>query len=306
MVVTLTGANEFLLRSALGKLTTEFIDIHGDIAVERLDAEESNFDQFRESLQSTPFLTARKMVILRNPSINKQFAEQAEELLKELPTTTDLILLELKLDKRLSYYKLLKKSTDFQEFAELNEEDLVKWLIETAQSKNGNLTSANARFLVQRVGMNQQMLDNELEKLLLYAPDISQVNIELLTELTPQSKIFELLDVAFTGNLERSIKLYNDQRQQRVEPKIIISMLSWQLKALSFVKTATGRSSEAIAKEAKLHPVVVRKSQITAARISFEKLKQLIADLLTIDVRSKRENIDLDEALQFFLIKIAA
>lgn len=128
----------------------------------------------------------------------------------------------------------------------------------------------------------------------------------LLTEPTPQTTIFELLETAFAGNTKRALTIYRDQREQKVESAQIIAMLTWQLRVLAFIKTAAGRSSEAIAKEAKLNPYVVRKSQSAAGRITFERLKQLISDLVLIDMRSKLESIDLDESLQLYLIKIAA
>jgi DNA polymerase-3 subunit delta len=245
------------------------------------------------------------MVILHNGSANKQFVEQAEKLLTELPETTEAVLVDPKLDKRSSYYKFLKKTTELRDFTELDENGLVQWLVESAQTRGGRLSISDARYLVERVGFDQQLLDNELEKLLLYAPAVTKETIDLLTEPAPQSSIFELLDAAFSGNLRRSLILYNEQRQQKVEPTIIIAMLTWQLRSLALIKTAASRSADSIAKETKIKPYVIQKAQTAASRITFEHLKQLISDLLALDVRSKRESIDLDEALQLFLMKIA-
>jgi DNA polymerase-3 subunit delta len=304
MVTTLTGANGFSLQSELERLVIEFVEVYGDIAVERLDGKEADFDRIRESLQSTPFLATRKMVVLRNPSANKSYLEQAGELLKELPESTDVVLIEQTIDKRLSYYKLLKTVTKFQEYDELDQRNLEQWSIGRSQAQAGTLSTTDARFLVERVGMNQQRLAHELEKLLLYDPMITHETILLLTEPTPQSTIFELLESAFSGNTKRALSLYRDQREQKVETAQIIAMLTWQLRVLAYIKTAAGRSIDAISKEAKLNPYIVRKSQTAAGRISFDNLKQLIADLVLIDMRSKLERIDLDEVLQLYLIKI--
>jgi DNA polymerase-3 subunit delta len=305
MVVTLTGTNKFVLQAALAALTAEFISEQGEIAVERLDGEEATYDRLRESLQSMPFFASKKMVVLQNASANKKFVEQAEKLLTELPEMTEAVLVEPKLDKRLSYYKFLKKATELRDFSELDENGLAQWLVESAQARGGRLSISAARYLIERVGLDQQLLDKELEKLMLYIPDVTVATINLLTEPAPQSTIFELLDAAFSGNLKRSLAIYNEQRQQKVEPANIIAMLTWQLRSLALIKTAASRSVDSIAKEAKLNPYVIQKAQTAASRITFEHLKQLISDLLTLDVRSKRESIDLDEALQLFLMKIA-
>lgn len=304
MIVTLTGQNNFSLQQTLHELVDSFVKDQGDLALERLDGEEASLEQIKAALTSLPFLASKKMVVLRAPSVSKQFMEQAEQLLGDVPETTDVVIVEPKLDKRTAYYKFLKKQTDFREFPALDAAGLARWLTEAAKTKQGSLSPADARYLVERVGTDQQLLSNELEKLLLYDVKISRTNIDLLTEPTPQSTIFELLDAAFAGNHQKAAKLYAEQRAMKVEPAQIIAMLTWQLHALALIKTAGDRSVEQIAKEAKINPFVVRKSQGIARRLSLAELKKLIADLLKIDVATKRTSVDADEALQHYLLKL--
>jgi DNA polymerase-3 subunit delta len=206
MKVTLTGENSLMLRAELDTLTQQFLGEHGDMALERIDGDEASFERVQEALQSLPFLSSKKLVILRAPSVNKQFTEQAERLLKELPETTELILVEPKLDKRSSYFKLLKKVTDFHEYAELDRMGLARWLVTAAQAQDGSLSQKDANYLVDRAGASQQLLRHELEKLILYNPHITRESIELLIEPTPQSTIFELLEAAFAGNTKRALR----------------------------------------------------------------------------------------------------
>jgi len=304
MIVTLTGVNGFLLRHELQGLVGDFLREHGDMGLERLDGQEAEFERLQESLQSLPFLSSKKLVVLREPSANKKFTEHAEKLLGEVPETTDVILVEPKLDKRLAYYKYLKKHTDFREFAELDANSLSRWLVEQAKERGGKLSPADARYLVERIGENQQSLAHELDKLLLYEPNITRQTIELLADKTPQSTIFELLEAAFAGHTKKALELYQEQRAQKVEPQQIIAMLAWQLHVLAVIKMAGDRSPDTIAKDARLSPFVVRKSSSIASRLSVEQLKQLVADLLTIDARLKRESLDADEALQNYLLSL--
>lgn len=305
MSIVLTGENSFGLRAELDKLVAAFLHEHGDMALERLDGEEAPFERMQEALQSLPFLASKKMVVLRSPSVNKQFTEAAEKLLSDVPETTDVILVEPKLDKRLSYYKFLKKSTDMREFAPLDRNGLARWLVQSAKEQGGQLSLGDATYLVDRVGTNQQSLGHELEKLLLYAPKVTRVNIELLTEAAQQSTIFELLEAAFAGNTRRMMQLYEEQRGLKVEPQQIIAMLAWQLHVLALVKTAGERTPDQIAREAKLNPFVAKKSAAIARKLSLAQLKSLVANLLTIDTRLKREPISADEALQNYLLRVA-
>jgi DNA polymerase III subunit delta len=306
MIVTVTGTNDFLRKDELDKLVAAFRAEYGDMAIERYDGDETTVERMRESIQSMPFLSPRKLVVLREPGKQKAFAEVIADVCSDAEDTTDLILYEPKLDKRGTYYKTLKKTTDFREFSDLDTAGLARWAAEYAQEQGGSIAAADARFLVDRVGPNQQMLRSELEKLLAYDESITHATIVLLTEPLPQSTVFELLDAAFANRTAKVFELYREQRALKVEPQAILAMLAWQLHILAVVKAAGPRSADQIAKEAKLNPFVVRKSQGVTRRLSSEHIKGLITDLLELDVQLKRTSADADEALQLYLLKLTS
>lgn len=306
MVITLTGENALGLSSELDKIVHGFVVEHGDLALERVDGEEADFGRIQEALTSLPFLASKKLVLLRRPGANKQFVEAAEQLLGDIPETTDVIIVEPKLDKRAGYYKFLHKKTVFKEFKELDLGGLAQWLAQKAKEQGGSISPADARYLVERVGLNQQLAGNELAKLILYQPKVTRESIDLLTEATPQSTVFQLLEAAFAGRARRAMELYDEQRALKVEPQQIIAMLAWQLHVLALIKTDGGqRGAQAIASEAKLSPYVVQKSQGIARQLSLAELKKLMRDLLDIDTRLKRESIDADEALKNYLLQMS-
>jgi DNA polymerase III subunit delta len=305
MITTLTGANSFGLQNKLREIVAAFVAGNGDLAVERIDGQEAELAKIIEALNGLPFLSTKKLVVLRESGTNKQFTDQVEQILSDLPESTEVILVEPKLDKRLSYYKFLKKNTDFLEFAELDNNGLTRFLVDAAKVQNGTLSSSDARYLVERVGANQQLLSNELDKLLLYDKKVTRQTIDLLTEPAPQSTIFQLLEAAFAGNTQKALNLYAEQRALKVEPQQIIAMLTWQLHVLAIIKTAGDRQSGQIASEAKINPYVLGKSQGIARDLSLQEIKRLVSDLLVIDTESKSINIDTDEALQLYLIKLA-
>jgi len=305
MIVTLTGANDHQRKAELVKLVSDFVVEHGDMAVERYDGEEATAERMRESIQSMPFLTARKLVVLREPGKQKAFAEAIADAIKDAADTTDLVIYEPKLDKRGTYYKTLKKATDFREFSDLDANALAKWAVEYVKERGGTLGNADARLLIDRLGPNQQLMQSELDKLLAYDPAVSRDTIELLTEPLPQSTVFELLDAAFGGNAKKAFDLYREQRALKVEPQAIMAMLAWQLHVLAVVKAGGTRTVDEIAKESKLNPFVIRKSQGITRKLTLEHIKQLIAGLLTLDMQLKRTSLDADEALQLYLLKLS-
>ncbi len=292
-------------QAALRQLVDTFMTDYGEMAVERLDGEEASYERMVGCAQSLPFLVPRKLVILREPSVCKEFVEKFEKFLESIAETNDIVIVEPKLDKRLNYYKQLRKATDFREFAVLDAAGLIRSLAAYAKEQGGTLNTSDARTLIDRVGSDQLTLQHELDKLLAYNLKIDTAAIELLTERTPQSSIFELLDAAFAGNAKRAIALYDEQRAQHVEPQQVVAMLVWQLHVLAIVKAAGDSSADTVAREAKLSPFTVRKAQGLAQRMSITQLKNLVSSLREFDVRLKSEALDVNEAVQYYLLSLA-
>ncbi len=303
MVITLTGENDYLRQTELNRLLSAFAEKHGAMAIERLDGEEVQFQVIYDSLTGLSLLSDNKMVVIHNPSANAEFVNHAESLLNNLSKSIDLVLIEKKLDKRSVFYKLLKKSTELKEITNPDIQALPQWVCAEANQRGGSIQQNDARYLIERIGPNQQRLSTELDKLLLYNPLINRLSIELLTEREPQSTIFELLESAFAGNTKQALKIYHEQRQLKVEPQQIIAMLAWQLHVLAVIRTAGDRSPEQIAADTGINPYVIRKSNATARRLTISGLKKSIKTLSDLDVRLKSTGIDADEALQLFLLK---
>ena len=302
MITTLSGENGFALRQELRGIVDGFVDEHGDLALVRLDGEDSTVAQMQEALESMPFLASRKLVVLSAPSAQKEFAERAQDLLMNTSEVTDVVVVEPKLDKRSSYYKLLKSRTEFREFPELDASRLAAWLCDRAKQRGGSLSSADARYLVERVGAHQQLLANELDKLLAYEAHVTRQSIEMLTEANPQSTIFDLLDAVLAERRRDAMCLYEEQRQLRVEPQQLLAMMAWQLHIMSLVAAAGARSDAEIASQAKLSPYVVGKSRGLLRGKRPNDIRNLVAKVLDIDTASKTGRGDIDQALRNLIV----
>ena len=304
MITTLTGNNFYLIKRRLDELVDSFTAEHGELAVQKIDAEEVEAPAILEAIQSLPFLASRKLVVLRNLSANKPAAEQIEQIIDSAGDGTDIIFHEPSPDKRTVFYKVLKSRTELQEYSELDVHGLAQWLSEEAKKLGGKISSADANYLVERVGPNQELLANELEKLLTYNPEILRQDIDALTVKNPQSKVFDLLDATFSGHKKRALELYGEQRAQKVEPQAIIAMMAWQLDLIALAMYGKGKDANKIAKDAGVSPYPVMKAQRLAAKLDERKLKQLVQEALEMDELGKTTPLDLDEALKTYIITI--
>jgi DNA polymerase III subunit delta len=304
MTVTLTGNNFYLIRRRLDELVDKFTAEHGELALEKIDAEEAEGRAVLDAVQSLPFLASRKLVVVRNLTANKDASGQIEQIISSAGNTTDIIFYEPAPDKRTTAFKVLKSRTELEEYSEMDVHGSAKWVAAEAEKQGGKISQADANYLVERVGTSQELLANELEKLLSYDPQVSRENIDLLTVKTPQSKVFDLLDAVFSGNKKKALELYDEQRAQKVEPQAIIALLAWQLELIALAFYGKGKDAYQIAKDAGVSPYPVQKAQRLASKIDEAKLKKMVQQALVIDEQSKTTALDLDEALKTFIVTL--
>jgi len=305
LILAFIGDNGPAREQAAGVFTKAFVSLHGSTAVDKFNGDDLEKHQLIDAISTSPFLSTRRLVIVRDLNSSKTLAEDITSICESVSDTTDLVLIEKHIDSRGKYLNNLKKIAEVREFTHLEGEALTEWVIEQANSLGGKISYKLAQSLVDRVGTNHQLLVSELQKLILYDKIISQENIELLTTYIPQSSVFAMLDAAFDSNTSKALKLYKEQRAQGMEPQAILGMIAWQLNILAIVKTAGDLPPNDIASQAKISPFVVRKNQNNAKRITTRQLAGLLEQAIKTDMMIKTTNVKPDDALQSLIMAFA-
>jgi len=305
MIIAFIGENGFAREQSAKEFIAGFVSINGSTAVDKFIGESADISQIIDAISTSPFLSPRRLVEIRDLSKNKLLAEHFEEIIKNVADTTELVLIEDHIDGRSKFLTELKKFSEVREFANLEGEALTTWVVDQVQLMGGNISHETSEVLIDRVGTNHQLLANELKKLVLYQPKITNMTVQLLTVYSPQSSIFAMLDAAFTGDVSKALKLYTEQRAQGMEPQAILGMITWQLHSLAIVKSAGTLPVPEIASKSKISPFVIRKNLSNAKYISEQKLVSLIKQAITIDQKMKSIRINPDDAVQSLIIAFA-
>lgn len=300
--ITLTGSNSFLIERFIQERLLKFKKDFGDIGIERLDGEEERADDVLAKIGSTCLFTDNRLMILKGISKNSLLADKIDSLLGQSLEGLELIIVEPKLDKRSKLYRVLKAKTDFKEQGELSSPALVEWLVNEAIANGCKLGHADAKYLIERVGVNQLILAQELNKLLLFGNIIDRDMIDWLVEATPQSDTFELVEATLARDYARVVELYQEQRALKVDPRLIIGLLTWQLHLLATVKTSATKSPSQVASDLGTYPSVINRTARIARRISYDELSQAIKLLLSIDHKSKKQTVNQDDVLLYYLL----
>lgn len=304
MITSLSGNNAYGINARLSEIKDSFTKDNGALNLEKLDGGDATYEQIIDSVTNTSLFSDKKLVILENIEQNKELVDEIDNLLSRLKGT-DVVFVLRSPDKRSKFYKAIKKQTELIEFNLDNNIGLDRWVIDEVKKRGGAIDSSSARLLIEKTGLNQTKLSNEIDKLLAYQPNVTKDNIQLLTINSPQSTVFQLLDTAFSGNYKKTLTIYEEQRAQKVEPIAILGMIIWQLHIFATIKFSNNLSTSDLAKQAKFNPYVVDKSRSVLGRISKSYLKKLVSQVAQLDVSLKSDSIDSDNALKNLLLDIS-
>ena len=316
-VTTLCGNNRYEIGQELKKRKKIFIEARGndESAIERIDAtsivEKDEAIELLNRMMSPSLFATHKLVVMRDLSKNNVLLEKFLDWLdkynpKDDDHTIELVIVEPNLDKRSKLFKELKAKSEFKELNITQPAMLSEWVTSVVKESNGTINKIDANYLVDRAGPDQQRLASEIDKLLTYNQNISRTSIDELVEPSINSSTFDLADAVFSRNRAKALRLYQEQRQKRVEPILIIGSLAWQLQLLLLVKSADVElSSDQIAKDSGMNPWAISKAKQLAKSITNQDLKLAIDRLLEIDTKSKSaRNYNSDDALQYYLLSI--
>ncbi len=304
MIYFLTGTNEFAARQALDKLVAAATSKHGAHAIERVDGESFDIARLPDVLQGGSLFAAERLIILRHAAKNKALWEALGDWAERVSDEITLVVLEASPDKRTRTYKQLQKVGKLHDFPELNEHELAKWASAAAKAEGATLDPKTAAYLVRQAGTNQWLLNSELQKLIAAGDDITTATVDQLVEPSPQASAFELLDAVLQGQQARAAEFLSRLKAHE-DPYKLYGLLVSQIQTLAVVATATGKPPETIAKEAGIHPFVVKKMQPLARKLRYAQLQAVIAAVALADTQMKSTGVEPWVLLEQCLGKVA-
>lgn len=300
MITALSGKNSYALKYALDEILARANKDVGELGIEVIDAEEQDVDYILQAVQSLPFLVSSKLVVVRGAGSNAALMNRLPEIADRVADGVEVVLVGPVFDKRKNSYKELKKHTQVREFNEAKPFELPRWVSTEAKAIGLNISSSDASYLVERVGSDQMLLSNELRKLAATDTDVNRGLIDELTELNPRSTVFEMLDAAFSGRVDKAIAIYREQRKKRIEPYYIVGMLTWQLHSLALAVFSPSPTESSLV-SAGQSSFAARKALGMARSLSRADVVRYINDLSELDVQIKSV-ADPDAALELYIL----
>lgn len=306
MVYLLYGTKEFGIEEEIKTLSKNIDEMN----ISKYDLNNDMLSLALEDAKTMSLFGDKKIVIIDNANmftgITSKDSEKIEDYLNHINENTILIFVvhNDKLDSRKKITKLIKEKGKIKEFNdELDSTNLVRRLF-----KDYNIEYSTIKLLIDRVGNNPLILQNEINKIKIYKENDKRVTDEDILNLTVkliEIDIFKLIDYIIKKDKEKAIELYYEMLKINEEPIKIIVILANQFRIMYQSKELLkkGYSEKDIASILKIHPYRVKLAIQNSRNYSSKTLLEYLNNLADIDIGIKTGKLNKDLALELFILK---
>ncbi len=310
----LCGEDLFGIESALSEIKKVVEPlIATDFDKETLFAsdKELNLSDIIAAAKTFPFGDGKKLIVVKNAEEIKSFLKDQSfsDYIKNPAEFTVLIFLyEGKISSISSEpFKSLIKNQFLYESAKPDRRQLVNWLIQFVADKNKIISKENAGLLIDIVGENRNLIENQIDKLIEYVGEEKEISFKSIEELTTKLKtytIFNLYDALEKKDKASSLKIaYNLLDNSEMGIIGIIAMLNKYFSALLRIEELE-KSQLSKKEKAKFAGTIdfYYDNKVKAARqYGYKGITKALESIYNADVQVKSTSLD-DKTILTILI----
>jgi len=239
-VYVLHGDDAYLLDAHRREITNHVVgDADPQVCISSFDASAELADVLDE-LRTLPFLAPRRLVIVRDADSFVTAHRQAlERFLQAPPSSATLLLLVAHWNARTRLAKLIGKIGHVTDCSLPATTGLPRWLAQAAKRRGKKLAPDAAALLAEWVGRDLAALNNEMEKLSLYAGDRAAITIEDVCAVVTASAgpaAFDLTNAITAADLPAALKALGGMLRKRGDEFKTLGMVAWHLRRAMLAK----------------------------------------------------------------------
>jgi DNA polymerase-3 subunit delta len=228
------------------------------------------------------------------------------EAVPNMPDTTVLVLIDGPLSANNSLLRMLRPVCQPEELSAPSGEALARWIKDSAQAKGSAISPSAIRSITDLVGNDLWTLDQELEKLSLYASgrEIEEADIQKMVSQVREASIFAAVDAMIDGRPAAALRLLHQLREDGREAPYIIGMVERQLRMLALARDSMDKGvprNEIGGRLGTSSDFVVRKTLEQAQRHSWQDIVQRYNRLLEADLAIKQGQMEPELALELMV-----
>jgi DNA polymerase-3 subunit delta len=196
------------------------------------------------------------------------------------------------------------------EFAALAKDELPAWIEAQARAKGVKLAPRAMASLAQLVGPDLWTLENELDKLAVYADGetVEPETVALLVSAAQEARIWDLTDALVAGDERKALAAMRLLLAEGEPPQRALFMVARQYRQLVLVKDMRERGvrQDEVARAAGVPAFRLSAVGAIASRFSWPLLRDAYSRILDADLSVKRGLSEDEPALQLLVHELCA
>lgn len=351
-LILIDGDEPFLKQALINELEKKVVgDSMPDFNLHRFDGERCSVEDVLFAVETLPFMSERTLIILRNfnaDNCDDDGYEQLASLLKDPPEHSVIVFFYENANKQEkdasddgeekkssavkrmpAFKKLLNAHAVSVSCDKLTNYSAIDVIKRGVKSRGGSISNEDARFMLDYVGNDLNMLQNETDKLCVFTKgrEITRNDIRSVCVRTLEASVFDIAENIFKHDAQQAMSILVDLFAQKEEPIKVLGALSATfidiyrlLSAYSFgadaynvaeafscyssgkkkMNTPQGDNEK---KDFKL-PYRLKKAENNAHKLSLDKLKEAIDILSEADLDIKSSMVDGDIILEKTVLRL--
>lgn len=313
MIYAFYGNEPFLINKEISKIIKD--NNISDFNISNYDLSEFSLQDIIDDALTVSLFDEKKAIVVNNAyiftgtTIKKDKEDNLDTLLEYFehinPDTVIIFISNSeKLDERKKIVKTLHKYATIKEFSKnANPNNIVKeWL------KDYQIDYKDINLLIDRVGTNLGILEQEVEKIKIYKDQDKKITKEDILSTTTKNidvDIFELINKIVEHDTEHAIEIYYEMLKRNEEPIKILIILANQFRIMYQAKElySKGYSGNDIAKILDIHPYRIKLALEKNYNYSSKKLLSYLEALANLDYSIKTGMIDASLGLELFIME---
>lgn len=312
LVFAVCGPETFLKLQAIGEITDRVLGgMDRGLALSEHDGQTARLADVLDDLRTLPFLSERRLVLLRDAdNFISEYRSQLETYL-ENPTPTGVLLMECRsFPATTRLYKRVKAIGEVIKCEPVKAMQVPAWLIERSRKIYGaQLNQRAAALLGELVGAELGRLDGELQKLALYVGErqrIEAADVETLVGFHKEEKVWGIISAIASGDQAGAIRLWEEVWQtDRAAPARAVAGIAYTVRRLLIAQQAQQKGAS-LGQLAKILYTNDQTAGKILAAFTVQQAEDMHCQLLEIDVAAKTGRGSVRSGVEAFILRNCA
>jgi DNA polymerase-3 subunit delta len=287
MIYFYYGDDDLGVKRQVGAVKAAFAKKYGAENISQLNSE--NADEILAELVNIGLFSMERLVVLKGVFANKNLSEKLIEILPRVHEKTEVVIAEVKPDRRTKLYKVLVGEYKSKEFA--LGRDVTGFATGEAERLGVKISRAGIDELVNFVDGDRWRIVSELKKLGEVEDLVTPELVRQYVEPELKASAFNLLDDLLAGRREAALTELSKLRVKE-DANRFFSLLASQIFALSAVVAGERKSAGDIARDIGVHPFIIQKLVNSTHQISKADAKKYSQIISETDEKIKTSKTD--------------